>query len=459
MLVCGLAVVAAAILGLGRLQTEASASRDAERQLTALRVELAESEDARAADAALARAARLAHERSQARVRMVRLGSAAVILLLLGVFGWFYVRVARVAAENRRLLATSQDEALTDALTGLGNRRALMADLDATADGGQIMLALFDLDGFKQYNDSFGHPAGDALLARLGERLTTTIDGLGRAYRMGGDEFCVIAPVVDGAADGIGALAASALYEDGEGFSIGCSYGVALLPDDTKRPDIALVLADQRMYQHKAAGRTSPSRQSADVLVSLLSERSRALGRHTSGVAALAGLTAERLGLAPDEVERVRLAAELHDVGKAAIPDAILGKPARLDADEWAFIKRHPVIGERIVRAAPSLARTAELIRWHHERYDGTGYPDMLRGSEIPIGARIIAVSDAFDAMVNDRPYQAGVDTEAALEELRRSAGTQFDPAVVAAFAAVAAVSDARGERSSGPAAPRHSRR
>jgi two-component system cell cycle response regulator len=257
------------------------------------------------------------------------------------------------------------------------------------------------------------------------------MEGIGEAYRMGGDEFCI---TVDGGDEAIAALAASALSESGEGFAIGCSFGISRMPADTRDPDVALLLADQRMYEQKSARRVPPSRQTRDVLLRLLDERSSELGQHTSDVSILAAHTARELGLDPNHVEAIRLAAELHDVGKAAIPDAILNKPAALTEDEWAFIRRHTVIGERIVRAAPSLAHTAELVRSHHERHDGTGYPDALAGDDIPMGARIIAVSDAFDAMTTDRPYRAGMPSADALDELRRCAGTQFDPAVVAAF-------------------------
>ena len=396
------------------------------------------------ADKALQRAAKRYRSHSLDVLTQSRNSSAAVILLLFVAFAVVYRRaaVARrraegLAADNHELLEASRVEALTDALTGLGNRRALMADLAAartTVEGEQLLLVLFDLDGFKQYNDTFGHPAGDSLLARLGERLAATMEGFGRAYRMGGDEFCMTAPVAAEGAEAIAALAASALTEEGTGFSVGCSYGFALMPADTRRADEALLMADQRMYAQKQSGRVSPSRQSADVLLRLLAERSLDLERHTADVALLAARTAERLGLMPDETERVRLAAELHDVGKAAIPDAILAKPGPLNDDEWAFVRRHTVIGERIVRAAPSLAHTADLVRWHHERPDGTGYPDALAADEIPIGARIIAVSDVFDAIVSDRPYREGRSAEEALAELHRCAGTQFDAAVVAAF-------------------------
>jgi two-component system, cell cycle response regulator len=189
------------------------------------------------------------------------------------------------------------------------------------------------------------------------------------------------------------------------------------------------------MYANKNGGRTSARGQSREVLLRALAERDPGLGEHISGVAALAEAVARRLGLDDEQIEHVRHAAELHDVGKMAIPDAILDKPAPLDPAEWEFIRRHTIIGERIVAAAPALRPVATLVRSSHERWDGTGYPDQLRGEEIPLGARIVAVCDAFDAMIANRPYRAGMETARAIEELRHCAGTQFDPAVVDAFA------------------------
>ena len=362
-----------------------------------------------------------------------RTGSKLAILLLALAFAFFYRRAARLAAANFR-------EARTDSLTGLPNRRALVENLDAdlppAGSERQVALALFDLDGFKQYNDTFGHPAGDALLSRLGERLASALDGTGAAYRMGGDEFCVLASVEPVHAPTMVALAAEALSESGDAFDIGCSYGMVLVPSEASSPADALRLADQRMYEKKA-GRSSASRQSTDVLLKVLSERSTELREHLSGVAGLAEQTAERLGLPAHEVKLIALAAELHDVGKTAIPDAILNKPGPLDDDEWEFMRRHTVIGERIILAAPSLAPTAALVRSSHERFDGTGYPDALRGDAIPLGASIIAVCDAFDAMVSARPYRSAMSTNSALDELRMCAGRQFDPRVVEAFSAL----------------------
>jgi len=166
----------------------------------------------------------------------------------------------------------------------------------------------------------------------------------------------------------------------------------------------------------------------------VITEQNAFLDEHVERVAELAGAVAEALGQPDHEVWRVRLAARLHDVGKTAIPAGILNKPGPLDEGEWEFMHRHPLIGERIVLAAPALAGTAPLIRSSHERVDGRGYPDGLVGEDIPLGARIIAVCDAFDAMTSERPYRGPMNVAAALEELRGHVGTQFDGTVVEAF-------------------------
>jgi two-component system cell cycle response regulator len=364
------------------------------------------------------------------------LNPLAVVLAaasLLAVFG----RLVLSLRENAGMLVASRYEALTDALTGLGNRRALTRDLDRVADGqrGAAVLALFDLDGFKHYNDSYGHPAGDALLQRLGAKLGAHVGDAGSAYRMGGDEFCVL--LRDGARpDELAAACAEALTEHGDGFTITCSYGAIALPHEADDAGEALRIADQRMYAHKASGRTSARNQSRDVLLRALAERNPELGEHISGVAHLAEAVARALALDEEQIDHVRHAAALHDVGKMAIPDAILDKPSALDEAEWEFIRRHTIIGERIVAAAPALRPVATLVRSSHERWDGAGYPDALFGEDIPLGARIVSVCDAFDAMVADRPYRAGMDAADALTELERCSGSQFDPAVVEAFVA-----------------------
>jgi two-component system cell cycle response regulator len=351
-------------------------------------------------------------------------------------------RTVVVLDDNVRMLRASRDEALTDALTGLGNRRALGRALDArlaalTPDR-PVVLALFDLDGFKHYNDTFGHPAGDALLIRLGSSLAAFMNGRGDVFRMGGDEFCALfepgskgaQPVVEGAA--------LALSEQGEGFSVTCSHGSISLPGEAMDAAAALRLADQRMYANKHAGRLSAGRQTTDALLRALAERDPHLAAQAEAID-LAVSTAQGLGLPAEEIERIRQATELRDVGKVAVPDAILTKPGPLRPEEWAFVRRHPVIGERIINGAPDLRWLAPLVRASHERWDGGGYPDGLAADAIPIGARVVAVADAYAAMTAARPYRAARGADEAIAELRACAGSQFDPRVVEAFSAARA--------------------
>jgi diguanylate cyclase (GGDEF)-like protein len=377
------------------------------------------------------------------RINPVTLVLAAISLFLI------VARLCVLVGDNRRLLARSRREATTDSLTGLGNRRQLTAELAAAVErldpDRPLTLTLFDLDGFKEYNDTFGHVAGDRLLERLGTRLRNAAGGT--AYRMGGDEFCTLESAPDRYEATAGAEAAAAtLAEHGEGFSVSCSHGTVTLPDETTDPIDALRIADRRMYNHKGRGRASAARQSSDVLLRALAERDSDLHVHLGGVADLAGATATRMGASDRDTEAVRQTALLHDVGKVAIPDEILSKPGPLDAAEWVLIKRHTIIGERIIAAAPALARVATCVRSTHERFDGCGYPDGLGGEDIPLPARIVAVCDAYDAMTTKRAYRDPLDDSDALAELRRCAGAQFDPQVVDAFtSALAATRDPQG--------------
>jgi diguanylate cyclase (GGDEF)-like protein len=344
------------------------------------------------------------------------------------------IRFTLTFRENLRTLGVSEQEALTDALTGLGNRRALLLDLErAIGEGEGVVLATFDLDGFKAYNDSFGHPAGDALLTRLGRNLTDAVGPGVSAYRMGGDEFCVLAPGAGVHAERLLADATEALSERGERFAIGCSAGVVLLPTDAEEAADALRLADQRMYADKGRGRRTVDEAVHHVLLRVAAEHDGALRDHVDDVAELAEAVGEELGLDAAELIDLRRAAALHDIGKIAIPDAILHAPRALDAAEWEYMRQHTIIGERIIGAAPGLASVAAAVRSSHERYDGRGYPDGLAGEDIPLAARIVAVCDTYDAIVSDRSYRAGRTPEEAVAELLRCAGTQFDPRVVEA--------------------------
>jgi diguanylate cyclase (GGDEF)-like protein len=353
----------------------------------------------------------------------------AIVFLLLAFSTALYYSV--------RARRRSHEDATTDALTGLGNRRKLFADMEQGFDGVEaersLAVGMFDLDGFKRYNDTFGHPAGDALLARLGGRLAASVGDRGTAYRIGGDEFVVITPAADG--EQLLEEARVALSERGAGFSIGCSHGASRIVAGITLEQ-ALHVADQRLYANKGSTRRELGSEAKDVLLQVLAEQSETLVTHLGQVADLAASTATGMHLSQDEVELTRLAAELHDVGKAAIPASILNKATSLGVAERSFIERHSAIGERIVSSAPTLEAIGPIVRAAHERPDGTGYPDGLRLEEIPMSARIIAVVDAFDAMTNDRPYRQAMPAAVALAELRRQAGRQFDPAVVEAFAA-----------------------
>src|SRR3954447_19671761 len=359
----------------------------------------------------------------------------ASVLAVIGRFGLTFFA-------NLTMLADTRTEALTDALTGLGNRRKLMRDLAETLHPEErrpCALVLYDLNGFKGYNDVFGHPAGDALLARLGAHLGAAVSPDARAYRMGGDEFCVLAPIDVGNPLALLERGQRALGELGDGFEISAAHGCVLVPEEAEDAGTALGIADRRMYAEKATARRSADEQSRDVLLKALEEHHPDLGAHVHDVGLLAAAVASELGLDARALQHVRHAAELHDIGKVAVPSSILDKPGKLDPEEWEFIARHTIIGERILGAAVALRPVATLVRASHEHYDGKGYPDGLRGEEIPLGARIVSVCDAYDAMTSDRPYQRSLSPDEALAELRRCAGTQFDPAVVDAFCRVSA--------------------
>jgi two-component system, cell cycle response regulator len=340
-------------------------------------------------------------------------------------------RMAMTFWESRR-------ESLTDALTDLPNRRSLVRDLRSLApqasDTNPLGLVFFDLNGFKRYNDRFGHHAGDALLVRLSRRLGTAVDGHGTAYRMGGDEFCALIRGDAASVEAVVCRGLAALTDQGDGFRIDSAHGLVQMPIEGTDPERALRLADQRMYAMKNGGRVSPELQTSNALMQMLSERYPDLGDRSDGVAELARETGRRLGLDEHRLEEVALAARLHDIGKAAVPDAILHKPGPLDADEWEIMKRHSAIGERILRAAPALEGVAAIVRSTHERVDGSGYPDGLCGEQILLGARIVGVCDAFDAIISNRPYSTARTPNEAVAELRRCAGSHFDPDVVEAF-------------------------
>ncbi len=367
-----------------------------------------------------------------AHVNVVAIVLATATLALVG------LRTAIAFRENRDLLEARQRDALTDGLTGLGNRRMLMRALeralDEVAEGGECSFLLFDLDGFKSYNDAFGHPAGDALLVRLAHNLRGAVEPHGSAYRMGGDEFCAIVKSDRLKAEAILAGACEALSESGSGFAVRPSYGAVVLGNEVDTVAQALQVADQRMYSRKHGRAGSVIREARVVLLRVLQEREPGLDAHLHAVARLAREVGAELRLGNEELDVLTRAAELHDIGKMATPDAILHKPGPLSAEEWEIMRRHTVIGERILNSVPALRPIGKVVRSTHERIDGRGYPDGLAGEDIPLPARVIAVCDAYNAMTSERAYDRVKSHRDALAELRRCAGTQFDSRVVGVF-------------------------
>ena len=346
------------------------------------------------------------------------------------------VERARGAAADIIAHRVLREQAYTDPLTKLGNRRALTAELDERLTGASVseplLLLLFDLDGFKAYNDTFGHLAGDALLARLGARLADAVSEYGAAYRLGGDEFCALVAAPSAKLDAIVARATEALSEKGEDYAVGTSHGAVLLPHEAANAEYAMQLADERMYARKRGRTSSIGDQMRDVLMQILSATQADVHDHCAEVAQLCRRVGTGLGLRPEAIEELVRAAELHDIGKVAIPHAVLSTVDALGDGESVLPRRDTVLGERILGAVPALRGVAAIVRSTRERWDGRGYPDGLAGEGIPLAARVIAVCDTYDELRRD--HGNGLSHEEVLDQLRAEAGHRFDPDVVAAL-------------------------
>jgi diguanylate cyclase (GGDEF)-like protein len=325
-----------------------------------------------------------------------------------------------------------------DPLTGCLNRRGfeerLDAELDsATRSGHSFGLVVIDLDHFKAINDSRGHAAGDDLLRWVVARTDGALRPMDSLGRLGGDEFALVLPGA-GAAEAreVADRVHVALTERVE-----VSAGVASFPADGPDRDALLRHADIDLYAAKQ-GRTAISRDLtfASALAHAVGLRMAVPGEEASTVPHYAAVIAERIGLPDADRAMLRLASILHDVGKMSVPEQILRRPGPLNADEYAQVKSHPVAGAEIVSHIDGLAPAAEWIRHSHERVDGTGYPDGLRGDRIPLPSRVLLVADAYDSMTSERPYVIPLPPEVALAELQLGAGRQFDAACVAALAA-----------------------
>src|SRR6266508_4458582 len=313
--------------------------------------------------------------------------------------------------------------ALTDPLTGLGNHRhfheRLQRELVAAEEEGlPLSLCLIDVDDFKRINDSYGHPAGDRVLSQVAARLRQG----GEAFRLGGDEFALLLTDHD---EPTAVEAATSIIERLRTMDLEHSESV------TVRPEV-VELAELKRLASTGADRAARFRAAA-ALAKAVDARDVYTGSHSERVSELAVRISERMGLAQELVELTRLAASLHDLGKLAIPEEILRKPGPLTDAERLVLERHPQIGYRMLESL-GVDPVAEWVLHHHERWDGSGYPDGLNGDDIPLSARVIFVADAYDAMTNDRIYREKLSLEAALAELEDCSGTQFDPTAVAAL-------------------------
>jgi diguanylate cyclase (GGDEF)-like protein len=336
---------------------------------------------------------------------------------------------------NHRLRTRAQAAEQADPVTGLPGRPRFRADLDARLAGdGTATLLLARLDGFAAYDAAFGHRAGDALLVRLADELRRAVRDEAIAYRPSGTTFCALAGDDVVSIDALERRVTGALREQGEGFAVAASVGRVTIPREATSSAEALRLADARADLARRVADPKPRDASP---VAALADALALTGDHALGAAELAEAVAKRMGMSALERAHVRLASQLSGLGKLALPDALLGKVGRLTDDELAYVRDHPVIAERILLRARGLEAVAALVRSSREHFDGSGHPDGLAGEAIPLGARIVAVCDAFDAMLSHRPWRPAMNTEAALAELHRGAGTQFDAAVVDAFDAV----------------------
>ncbi|HEV2999586.1 MAG TPA: diguanylate cyclase, partial [Solirubrobacteraceae bacterium] len=365
-----------------------------------------------------------------------------------------------VAVQNARDYREKLEQAIRDPLTGLYNRRFLLEALEKEVQrtaryGSEASLVIFDVDDFKLVNDRHGHAAGDEVLRAVGRIAEQVIRPADSFARIGGEEFALLLPqtsqleallVAERVRTAIGR---EKLLPDRK---VTVSGGVASCPSDAGAAEDLQRLADGALYFAKRNGKdlcaVASEATAVDggeqavtdsmvahlyALVAMIDGQQMHTRDHSENVAAYTVATAQALGLGRDRIVKLRRAAMLHDVGKIAVPSAVLAKPSRLTAEEFDQIQTHPAIGG-LMLAHAGLTEEASWVRAHHERVDGGGYPDRLSDSQVPLEARILFVADAFEAMTSDRPYQPGMPVEDALEELRRCAGTQFDARVVTAL-------------------------
>jgi diguanylate cyclase (GGDEF)-like protein len=391
--------------------------------------------------------------------------AAAYAVFLLGFVGGV-LQLARLAGSRKSQpahratdVASLEHAALTDSLTGLRNHRAFHEDLKREISrrnrtGMHFSLLMVDLNRLKQVNDTLGHQAGDERIKAVADAIRATLRGEDCGYRVGGDEFIVIlqAERAWGALNVANRLHTEVGLRGTASVTVGIAESTVTESKDTlvRRADLALYeakrchlgtvvfspeLEPQRDEQvHAETGHTHELIAAA--LARAVDAKDTGTRNHCETVGALSAMIGERLGLEPERLRQLRLAGLLHDVGKIGIADSILQKPGPLSEAEWTIMRTHAGVGHSIV-SATELEEEARWVLHHHERFDGAGYPSGVTGDKIPLESRIIFVADAFEAMTADRPYRPGRSPEAALEELASHAGSQFDPACVAALCSV----------------------
>ncbi len=369
------------------------------------------------------------------------------------------------ALRRARHYEEMREQADQDFVTGLFNHRFMQVCLQrlasteaAPTSRGPFAVLLMDVDNFKTFNDTYGHSTGDRVLQLIANQLKLMVDGEGIVGRFGGDEFIVVLP--GHSREEAGAFAQA--FQDwltnyafktptGQTVSIVVSWGLAAFPEDGEQRQELLAMADARLYQKKRSrphaedgDHRDPERSTElgiygflDRLVTSVDSKDHYTRAHCESTAEYALMLALEIGLSPSAQRTLRLAALLHDVGKIGIPDNILRNPGRLTTEEFAVIKHHVSIAENLIVDVPNAKEVRQIARHHHERFDGSGYPDGLQGEEIPFLARVLALADAFSAMTLNRPYRKSLPRNEAYAELQRVAGGQLDPELVKAFGRV----------------------
>ncbi len=387
-------------------------------------------------------------------------------------------RLGRAMTDIATALVDTHDRATIDRLTGVVNRQSLLAALFAEAERASryersLSVAFVDIDHFKAVNDTYGHAAGDVVLRGVAQAISANLRASDLIGRYGGEEFMLILTetgVEEGAVltEKLRNIVQRQRFpiENGNELAVTISIGIAGGSGNQLRMDRLVRDADAAMYSAKSLGRNQTyifaepdddarvprapisavgraraleigqwaRDAAATALTSVLTPLPHYRGQPSALIASIVVSMGKQLDLPDVELDRLRVAALLHDVGKVAVPQEILEKPAPLTSAEWRTVVQHPRIGQVILEQAAALKDAVPIILHHHERYAGHGYPYGLRGNEIPLGARIVAVADAYDAMIHDRPYKRAITHEQAIAELRRHAGTQFDPEIVALF-------------------------